>query len=256
MAKGVFANSYGFFSINVQPDSILLEISHVGYKEVLLDLIVKKDTSLIIYMNPDNQLEEILVTNENNKTSVNSALFNQLIFPLTKIDMIPVIGSEPDIMKGLQLLPGIKGGREGGGSIHVRGSGPGQNLILLDDVPVYNINHLFGFFSVFNPDAIKHVKVIKGGFPARYGGRLSSVVDIQMKEGNQNKIAGKASVGLISSRLTIEVPVFTDCIHLNLIFITKKWIILLLIKKVIAIYLVILTGYQKLRLADKENQPG
>ena len=113
---------------------------------------------------------------------------------------------ESDVLKTLQLLPGVQSGGEGTSGLYVRGGGPDQNLILLDGVPVYNANHLFGFFSVFNTDAFNNVELIKGGFPARYGGRLSSVIDIQMKEGNLNKFEGEGAVGLIASRFTVSGP--------------------------------------------------
>ena len=120
---------------------------------------------------------------------------------------MPALLGEVDIIKSIQLLPGVQSGSEGMSGMYVRGGGPDQNLILLDGVPVYNANHLFGFFSVFNSDAIQNVKLIKGGFPARYGGRLSSVLDISMKEGNKKKIRGVGSIGLISSKLSIDGPI-------------------------------------------------
>jgi outer membrane receptor for ferrienterochelin and colicin len=127
--------------------------------------------------------------------------------PVQQLKTMPAMAGEVDIMKSLQLLPGVQAGNEGTSGLYVRGGGPDQNLILLDGVPVYNASHLFGFFSVFNADAINHVELIKGGFPARYGGRLSSVIDINMKEGNDQEIKGEGSFGLIASRLTVEGPV-------------------------------------------------
>jgi hypothetical protein len=126
---------------------------------------------------------------------------------MQKVKSLPVLMGERDVLKTVQLLPGVQSGSEGSSGIYVRGGGPDQNLILLDGVPVYNVSHLFGFFSVFNPDAIKAVELIKGGFPARYGGRLSSVLDIRMKEGNMNKLSGEGSIGLVASKLTLEGPI-------------------------------------------------
>src|SRR5690606_28378397 len=117
---------------------------------------------------------------------------------------------EADVLKVIQLLPGVQSGTEGTSGIYVRGGGPDQNLFLLDGVPVYNASHLLGFFSVFNPDAVKTVKLYKGGFPARFGGRLSSVVDISMKDGNMKKFSGNFSIGLISSKLSLEGPIIKD----------------------------------------------
>src|SRR5687768_8758819 len=126
--------------------------------------------------------------------------------PIEQIKALPALLGEVDVFKVLQLLPGVQSGTEGSSGLYVRGGGPDQNLILLDGVPVYNASHLFGFVSVFNADAINHVELVKGGFPARYGGRLSSVIDIRMKEGNSKKVQGEGSVGLVASRLTIEGP--------------------------------------------------
>ena len=127
-----------------------------------------------------------------------------------EIETIPIILGERDIMKTIQLLPGIKPAGEASAGFYVRGGGADQNLILLDEAPVYNASHLLGFFSVFNSDALKDVKVYKGGIPAEYGGRLSSVIDVKMKEGNSKKFGMSGGVGLISSRLTIEAPIVKD----------------------------------------------
>ena len=127
--------------------------------------------------------------------------------PIDQIKSLPAFLGEVDVMKVLQLLPGVQSGSEGSSGLYVRGGGPDQNLILLDGVPVYNASHLFGFFSVFNSDAINNVQLIKGGFPARYGGRLSSVIDISMKEGNMKEFHGEGSIGLIASKLTLEGPI-------------------------------------------------
>ena len=129
---------------------------------------------------------------------------------MDKVKSLPVLLGEVDIIKTAQLLPGIQSGSEGSSGIYVRGGGPDQNLILLDGVPIYNANHLFGFFSVFNADAINGVKIVKGGFPARYGGRLSSVLDINMKEGDMKKIHGEGSIGLISSKIMLNGPIVKD----------------------------------------------
>lgn len=126
--------------------------------------------------------------------------------PVSQIKQIPTLLGEKDVIKALQLLPGVQKGTEGSTALYVRGGGPDQNLILLDEAQVYNANHLFGFFSVFNGDAIKNVDFWKGGFPARYGGRLSSVIDLQMKEGGKDHLRGEGGIGLLSSRLTLDGP--------------------------------------------------
>ena len=132
--------------------------------------------------------------------------------PIQTIKSLPAFLGEVDVLKAIQLLPGVQAGNEGSSGFYVRGGGPDQNLILLDGVPVYNASHLFGFFSVFNADAIRSVELVKGGFPARYGGRLSSVLDINMKEGNKNKLHGEVGIGLIASRLTLEGPIQKGCL--------------------------------------------
>src|SRR5690606_12102213 len=127
--------------------------------------------------------------------------------PISQMKNIPSLLGEKDMLKVLQLFPGVQKGREGSSGLYVRGGGPDQNLIILDDAVVYNAFHLFGFYSLFNGDALKSIELTKGGFPARYGGRLSSIVEMQMKEGNKEAIHGEVSLGLISSKMTIEGPI-------------------------------------------------
>lgn len=210
IGKGVTANAYGFFSVSSSIDSISLTISYVGYKPV--DIFIKsyKDSSLNVFLEQNNELKEVIVTGEKKGYSVKSSQFNISSISLKDLNKIPVIMGEADILKSIQLMPGVKGGAEGTSGLYVRGGSPDQNLVLLDGVPVYNANHLFGFFSVFNSDALKNITVIKGGFPARYGGRLSSIIDIQMKEGNNQKLSGDLSLGLISSKFTVEGPIIKD----------------------------------------------
>ena len=131
----------------------------------------------------------------------------QIDLPVEQIKNLPALLGEKDVLKSIQLLPGVQKGSEGSSGIYVRGGGPDQNLILLDGATVYNATHLFGFFSLFNGDALKSVELTKGGFPARYGGRLSSVIDMQMKDGDKEKIRAEVGIGLISSRFTVEGPI-------------------------------------------------
>ena len=145
----------------------------------------------------------------NKANIVNKTQTSMIEVPIEQIKTIPALLGEVDIIKAIQLLPGVQSS-EGTSGLYVRGGGPDQNLILLDGVPVYNASHLFGFFSVFNSDAINSTKLVKGGFPARYGGRLSSVIDIKMKEGNMKKFHGQGSIGLISSKLSLEGPIIKD----------------------------------------------
>ena len=167
------------------------------------------DTVINLSLNPTIELKEVLVVDKA-KSQVQSTQMSMAEIPIQTIKSLPVLMGEVDIIKTIQLLPGVQSGGEGMSGLYVRGGGPDQNLILLDGVPVYNANHLFGFFSVFNADAIQNISLVKGAFPARYGGRLSSVLDIKMKEGNNKKFKGEGSVGIISSKLTLEGPVVND----------------------------------------------
>ena len=135
-----------------------------------------------------------------------NAQMGKFTLPIEQIKSIPAFLGEVDLLKTIQFLPGVRNAGEGSAGIYVRGGGPDQNLILLDDAPVYNTGHLFGFFSIFNADAIKNVTLIKGGMPAQYGGRLSSVLDVSMKEGNNQKFQVDAGIGIIASRLSIQGP--------------------------------------------------
>ncbi len=208
--QGVITNNYGFYSLTLNRGAQKLTYSFVGYQAQTIDINLLKDTIINIILNPIINLDEIVISAEQAKSAVRSTQISMTELSAKDIKSIPVLLGEVDVLKALQLLPGVQSGNEGTSGIYVRGGGPDQNLILLDGVPVYNANHLFGFFSVFNPDAISNVKLIKGGFPARYGGRLSSVLDIRMKDGNNKNFAAEGSVGLISSKLTVEGPIIKD----------------------------------------------
>lgn len=207
---GTIANTYGYYSITFPKGEITLVISFIGYQTKELKLNLQEDISLNIDMvlNTDELNEVTVFGNQVNK--VEDTQMSMVEITTQKLQKIPVMFGEADVLKVLQLLPGVQSGTEGTSGIYVRGGGPDQNLFLLDGVPVYNASHLLGFFSVFNPDAIKSVKLYKGGFPARFGGRLSSVVDISMKDGNMKKIKGNFSIGAISSKLTLEGPIIKD----------------------------------------------
>ena len=208
--KGTVTNNYGFYSLSLDKGEIHLICSFIGYQLYNHQFKLVGDTSINITLTPALEIEEVTITAEQIKNNVNSTQMGIMSIPVQQVKSLPVILGEVDILKTLQLMPGIKAGNEGTSGIYVRGGGPDQNLFLLDGVPVYNINHLFGFFSVFNADAIQNISVYKGGFPARYGGRLSSVIDIRMKDGNIKKFQGEASIGLISSKLSLEGPIIKD----------------------------------------------
>jgi hypothetical protein len=205
--QGTTSNTYGFYSITLPSDSIKLRFSYVGYKAQILAFILRRDTTLNLELESGTELQEVVIEGNSEEAIQNSTRMGTIDVPIDQIKKIPALLGETDVLKALQLLPGVTGGTEGSSGLYVRGGGPDQNLILLDGVPVYNASHLFGFISVFNSDAINHVELIKGGFPARYGGRLSSVIDISMKEGNQKKFKGEGSIGLVASRLTLEGPI-------------------------------------------------
>lgn len=208
--QGTAANTYGFYSLTLSADSAHLRVSYVGYEAKLIKFFLSKDTVINIELQNASHLNEVVLVAGREEQIQESSRMGTIDVPIENIKALPALLGEVDVLKVLQLLPGVQSGAEGSSGLYVRGGGPDQNLILLDGVPVYNASHLFGFFSVFNADAINHVELIKGGFPARYGGRLSSVIDISMKEGNSKKIKGEGAIGLVASRLTLEGPIKKD----------------------------------------------
>jgi hypothetical protein len=207
--KGTTTNYYGFYSLKLPAGPIKLTYSYAGYQSIVLEFVLNKDTIINPKLDPTTVINEVVVTSNQRNIARNNQM-GMVEMTAIQTKKLPVFAGESDILKTIQLLPGIKGGTEGTSGFYVRGGGPDQNLILLDGVPIYNASHLFGFFSVFNSDAIQNFTILKGGFPARYGGRLSSVLDIKMKEGNNKKFGGEASIGLISSKLTLEGPVVNE----------------------------------------------
>ena len=207
---GINSNTFGYYSMSVTEGKVDLVVSYIGYETQFLSFLLSKDTVVNVFMTPQSeQLAEVAIVGlKHNK--VTSTQMSMIDMPMERFQRVPILMGEPDVLKVLQLLPGVQSGSEGSSGIYVRGGGSDQNLFLLDGVPVYNASHLFGFFSVFHPNGIKSVKLYKGGFPARYAGRLSSVVDISMKEGNMQKIEGEVSVGLIASSFSLEGPIKKD----------------------------------------------
>ncbi len=206
---GTTTNSFGFFSITLPKGDVDLNFSFIGYEDWTVKLNLKANKKLNVELILASQLIDE-VTLESKVSNIKTTQTSVISVPVKQIKSIPMLLGEVDILKSIQLLPGVQSGNEGTSGFYVRGGGPDQNLILLDGVPVYNSSHLFGFFSVFNADAIKNVKLTKGGFPARFGGRLSSVLEIDMKEGNMRELKGEGSLGLISSKLAIEGPLVED----------------------------------------------
>jgi CarboxypepD_reg-like domain/TonB-dependent Receptor Plug Domain len=204
---GITSNSYGYFSLTLPVGKYSLIVQFLGYKTKIIPLDLKENTKISFDMEEESiALKEITITGEkNNNNVVQSELISKI--DVKEIQNIPVILGEKDILKTIQLLPGVTPAGEGNAGFYVRGGGVDQNLILLDEAPVYNPSHLLGFFSTFNSDAIKDITLYKGGFPAEYGGRLSSVVDIKMNDGNNKKYHVSGGIGLIASRLSVEGPI-------------------------------------------------
>lgn len=209
LKTGTSTNNYGFYSLTLAEDSVEILVSYTGFKAKKLKFYLNKNISVNVELAAE-QLQEVEVTAEQNYKVSDDVQMSTIDIPIEQIKQIPALLGEKDVLKVIQLMPGVQKGSEGSSGIYVRGGGPDQNLIILDEAPVYNATHLFGFFSVFNGDALKSVELIKGGFPSRYGGRLSSVIDLQMKDGNKEKIHGEGGIGIISSRLTLEGPILKD----------------------------------------------
>lgn len=207
---GTSTNAYGFFSYKLTAGTYDLSVSYVGYRTIFKKISISADSKLVLNMVPDNVIDEIVISAEKRNDNVVNAQMGVAKINLSEIRNVPVLFGERDILKTLQLLPGIKSAGEGNSGFYVRGGSTDQNLILLDEAPVYNASHLLGFFSTFNSDAIKDVSVFKGGMPAQYGGRLSSVLDIRMNDGNKKEYTAEGGIGLISSRLKLEGPIVKD----------------------------------------------
>ncbi len=207
---GTISNNYGYFSLTIPEGEKTLKSSYVGYSAFCSKLVLKSDTSIIIKLEPGLEIDEVIVMSKRPWGNISSANISTDIIIMDEFASLPTLLGEGDVMKSIQLLPGIQFGTEASSGINVRGGSPEQNLILLDGAPVYNSNHAFGLFSVFNSDAIKSLSIIKGGFPARYGGRLSSIIDVRMKEGNNKEFHGKLNIGTIASKFTFEGPVIKE----------------------------------------------
>jgi hypothetical protein len=208
---GVAANEYGFFSLNLPKGTHEIVINSIGYAVQTFTIELDKNTKLNVEMKEEGkQLDEVVITGEAEDKNIKSIEMGTAKLDIKQINKIPALLGEVDVVRSIQLLPGVTSVGEGASGFNVRGGNVDQNLILLDEAPVYNSSHLFGFFSVFNPDAVKDVKLIKGGVPAQYGGRVSSILDIRMKEGNNKKFAVNGGIGTIFSRLSIEGPLKKD----------------------------------------------
>jgi len=206
-AKGISSNQFGFFSITLTEGKYELVGSYVGFQPLSIPIKLDSDKNVNFDLSPREALTEVIVSSNKRDANVKNAQMGKFVLPIEQIKAIPAFLGEADLLKTIQLLPGVRNAGEGSAGIYVRGGGPDQNLIMLDDAIVYNTGHLFGFFSIFNSDAIKNVSLIKGGMPPQYGGRLSSVLDVAMKEGNDKKLQVDGGIGLIASRVSIQGPI-------------------------------------------------
>jgi len=205
--EGTTTNVYGFYSITLPAGSYQIKVSYLGYQDFIQNIDLQNSINLDFDLSAGVTIEEVVVLGAEKDKNVNSTEMGTVALPIDKVKKLPALFGEVDVLKTLQLLPGVISAGEGTAGFYVRGGGPDQNLVLLDEAVVYNSGHLLGFFSVFNADAIKNTTLIKGGIPANYGGRLSSVVDVQMKDGNNKKFGVTGGVGLVASRLTLEGPI-------------------------------------------------
>jgi hypothetical protein len=209
--KGVTTNAYGFFSLTLPQGTYSLAAQFVGYEKIIQPITLTHSLSMKFELNESViSLGEITVNAERQDRNVASTQMGNTKINIGELKNIPVLFGEKDVLKTIQLLPGVKSAGEGNSGFYVRGGGTDQNLILLDEATVYNPSHVMGFFSVFNSDALKDVNLIKGGMPAEYGGRLSSVLDVKMKEGNDKEFHVNGGLGLIASHLTLEGPIQKD----------------------------------------------
>ncbi|WP_299715626.1 TonB-dependent receptor [uncultured Tenacibaculum sp.] len=211
-SRGTTTNEYGFYSLTAPKGNYTLSVSYIGYKPLEKEIELTKNIKFNADLSEDaNILDEVVISaEESKKVNLRSPQMSVTKISSQTIKQIPVVLGEVDVIKSIQLLPGVTNAGEGASGFNVRGGAEDQNLILLDEAIIYNASHLFGFFSVFNNDAIKDVKLYKGGIPAKFGGRVSSVLDVRQKDGNNKEFKLTGGIGLISSRLTAEAPLFGD----------------------------------------------
>lgn len=214
--QGTTTNPYGFYSITLPEGETNLRFSYLGYQLSQQAFSLQKDTVLNIRMKDDNQLQEVVIVSERSEAGTLATQMGATEIPITQIKNTPSVLGEADVMKTIQLMPGVQAGVDGSAGLYVRGGSPDQNLILLDGVPIYNVDHMFGFFSVFTPEAVKKVTLFKSSFPARFGGRLSSVIDVRTNDGDMQKYHGTFSIGLLTSKINLEGPIIKGKTSFNI----------------------------------------
>ncbi len=211
LQTGTITNEYGFYSITLNKGSYNFQISYLGFNSISENIIIDKNQTLNFKLTESTEtLEEIVITENVEKLNIRKPQMSVNSLSINTIKQMPVVLGEVDIIKSITLLPGVSNAGEGSSGFNVRGGAVDQNLILLDEATIFNSSHLFGLFSVFNPDAIKDLKLYKGGIPAKYGGRVSSVLDIYQKEGNSNEFHMNGGIGIVSSRLLAEGPIVKE----------------------------------------------
>jgi hypothetical protein len=203
---GIISNEYGFYSLTLPKGNYSVMVSQVGYETLVQKIKLDSSQAINFYLLTKNVLKEVVVESSRKNDNLTKAQMGTETINMSSISKVPVIFGEKDLLKTIQLLPGVKSAGEGNSGFFVRGGGADQNLILLDEAPVYNATHLLGFFSTFNSDAIKDATIIKGNSSSQYGGRLSSVLDVKMKEGNNQDYTVNGGIGLISSKVSVEGP--------------------------------------------------
>ncbi|MDO5571390.1 MAG: TonB-dependent receptor [Bacteroidales bacterium] len=208
--KGTATNSFGYYTLTLEEGETELSFSYVGHKTHKIGFHLDKDTIINVSLSSDSQLKELVVLSHRKETGINSTGMGRLEIPISQIKNTPSILGETDLLKTIQLMPGVQPAMEGFSGILVRGGGPDQNLILMDGIPIYNIDHMLGIFSVFTSEAVKNVTLYKSSFPARFGGRLSSIVDINTNDGDMKNYHGTLSVGFLTSKVHLEGPIIKD----------------------------------------------
>ena len=205
---GTATNEFGFYSLTLPPGETDLRFSYTGYETENVKIELRENEKKNIRLKTHMMLDEVVVYGDKAETGISATQMGALDVPLNILKNTPSLFGETDVMKAIQMLPGVQAGTEGSAGVYVRGGGPDENLILLDGIPLYNIDHVFGFFSVFTPEAVKKVSLFKGSFPARFGGRLSSVIDVRTNDGDMHNYHGSIGVGLLSSKLQLEGPIW------------------------------------------------
>ena len=215
--QGTVTNNFGYYTLTLPAGAVSLSYSYIGYETREMHFDLRRDTVIHVAFQPSAEfLAGASVTASRSEIGVRGTQMSAIEIPVRQIKRVPALAGEVDVIKAIQLLPGVQSGTEGSAGLYVRGGGPDENLLLLDGVPIYNVNHMMGFFSVFNADAIKNVTLYKGSFPARFGSRLSSILDVRMKDGNDQEYHGSASIGLLSAKFQLEGPLIRGKTTFNL----------------------------------------